>query len=484
MVFSCPRKEVNPTSRPQYDFQIATFRPVAKVVLYSRGNRYELYDDLIQVTTSKSKSSPSGTFSVQVVDRIGTDGLTWQQRAQVMDYCEIYMGNQPQEPQIIMRGFVINAQRIFDIGATGGPSRYTQLNGVDLGYIFQANQVRYLWQFDPTAIIASSLQLDATYHIGPGPYSPKAFIENVFSTIINGDGIARMRQQIPQIPDFEVVSDLPDGYEMNLISVQPFTGAYWNLLSYFKSAPFSEMFYLDLPSGPIFLYRQPPYRLLDGSPTGVFTAPFATLPTADVPLAQKKTHALGKSANEMYAFLMVYSDQVTITPGGSFNYAPFFGGAALGLDKPGAVTSSIGTKSPSNPIYDESIEARYGFQPLNINTPFISAFIPAPKGTSSTQANSLQQQWLSGVNSTAVSMCTWLYHVYKDNAQFESGTLTVHGRPDLLPGAYVRIPEWDSEYYMQTVNHTLVQYQTWTSDLSVLRGYTYGRQTAPVLFSY
>ncbi len=469
--------------RPQYGYEITTYRPTAKVVLYSRGSRYELYNDLIQITTSKSKSNPSGSFSIQLVDRIGTDGMTWQQRIQTMDYCEIYAANAPQEPQIIMRGFAINAQRIFDIGATGGPNRYTQINGVDLGYIFQSNEIRYLWQFDPTAVVASPFQLSASYHIGPGPYSPKQFIEVVFNSFI-AEGISRMREQIPQILDFKVVSDLPTGYQMNLFNVQSFTGPYWNLLSYFKSAPFAEMFYLDLPNGPTFFYRQPPYRLLNGSMTGVFESPSATLPTINVKLADKSTHALGKSANEMYAFFMVYSDQVSITPGGSYNYAPFFGGAAFGKDSPSAIKGSIGTKSPSNPIYDETLEARFGFKALNVNTPFISAFLPLPSGTSSSIKKSLQQSWATGVSGTAVSMCTWLYNVYRNNDQFESGTITIHGRPDVMPGQYVRINEWKMEYYVQSINHTIVQYQKWTADLSVIRGYTYGNSNQTVIYAY
>lgn len=466
--------------RPQYDFAIKDYRPVARITYYAHaygGRVFHLEPELIQITTQKAMGQPYGTFSIQLVDRVGTDGLTWQQRAQMMDYIEIYMGNDDQHVPIVMRGVVHNAQRIFDIPQQGGPERYTQINGYDLGYLFTANRVRYLWQFDPTAIVAEQYQLSAVFGLGLGPYTPDQFMTAVLDKIVNKTGIAVMQKATPQLPTFIYRGDLPDEYQLSLVVIQAFTGQYWNLMNYFASAPFSELFYIDTPEGPTLFYRQPPYRDLDGSPLGVYQASSATLPTVTVALSDKKTHALGKSASEMYCFYMVYSDQTALNQGGSYNYAPFFGGQARNDYIPSAVTGSVGVNKPSNPIYDKDIEARFGFLDLNINTPFISAY---PASATKQQATA----WASGVSSISVSMNTWLYHAMRHNHAFESGEITVHGDPDLTIGRYILVPEWQEEFYVTGVNHTFIQYQSWETDVTVIRGYAYGQNTAPTVYAY
>lgn len=448
-------------TRPQFDFSTTEYRPSAKILLYSGDKLYQLQSDLIAIARSKQMGQASGQWTVQLVDRIGTDGLTWQQRAKVGDYIEIYEGNAPNEPQIVLRGFVINAQRSFDIQGTGGPTRYTQLAGLDMGYVVQANQVRYLWPFDPTAIVANQYQLDSNFGIKPTGYTPTKFFNEVITKIVNNTGVKQMQSQIHNgtPPYFATQCDLPDQYQINTISIQAFTGQYWNLLSYFASAPFSELFYVDLPKAPMFYYRQPPYRDLDGSYLGVFKAPSALLPTITVKLADKKSHALGKSANEMYAFYMTYSDLVPTSQQANFNFMEFFGGAASSDQNGGSITNSVGVNNPSNPIYDKAIEARYGFRQLSVNTPFISA---------------LTQGFFANVT---VPMNTWMYRAFRHNDEFESGTITVHGDPNITIGRYVHVPEWGMDFYVTGVTDNFVQYQTWTMDLQVIRGYAYGSNT-------
>ena len=361
-------------ARPQYDFSVTTYRPYAQITLYHGEKVYKLESDLMVITRSKQMGQAAGQWAVQLVDRIGSDGLTWQQRAQTGDYIEIAQGNAPNEPQTTLRGFILNAQRTFDIGQTGGPTRATVLNGLDMGYVLQANQVRYLWPIDPTAVVGNPFQLDSNFGLNPGPFTPKQLFRTLINQLVNGVGIQQMQalrgKNIP--PNFKQQCDLPDQYQINTLNVQAFTGQYWNLLSYYASAPFAELFYVDLPNAPTMYYRQPPYRALDGSYLGPFAAPSALLPTVTVKLADKKSHALGRSANEMYCFYMVYSDLAMTTSNGGYNYQSFFGGAASNDYGEGKIKGSVGTTSPSNPIYDKTIEERYGFQQLQISTPFIS----------------------------------------------------------------------------------------------------------------
>ena len=454
-------------ARPQYDFSVAQHRPQAIIKLYSGNTVYTLETDLIAIARSKQIGQASGQWTIQLVDRVGSDGLTWQQRAQTGDYIEIYEANQPTAPQMVMRGFIINPQRNFDIGQTGGPTRYTQLAGLDMGYIVQANQVRYLWPIDPTAVVGNQYQLSSVYGIKPGAVTPSQFFSDTMDKLVNGVGVANMQEArqsgIP--PKFATACDLPSQYQINTISVQAYTGQYWNLLSYFSSAPFSELFYVDLPSSPTMYYRQPPYRALDGSYLGVFGKPTALLPTVAVKLVDKKSHALGRSCNEMYAFFMTYSDLAMINQNLGYNYAAFFGGAAQNDITQDSIVGSVGTHNPSNPIYDKSIENRYGFQQLSISTPFISA---------------LTQGFFSDV---AVPMNTWMYNVFKHNDQFESGTITVHGDPNITIGRYVHVPEWGMDFYVTGITDNFVQYQTWTMDLQVIRGYAYGTITNAQIYS-
>lgn len=458
--------------RPTFDYAVAHHLPVAHVVVHSRGRLWELRDDLIAINRVKNIGNATGSFSVQLVDRIGSDGLTWQERIQTGDDIIIYEANAPTKPVKVLRGVCVNAQRIFSISTTGGPDRYTQINGYDMGYVFTWNQIRYLWPIDPTAIVGTKYQLDANFGLNVGPFTPTQFLDDAVSILVNGNAYSTLKPQHPLLEKFQTKCDLPNKYQINLINVQAFTGQLWNLFDYYMSSPIAELFYVDLPDAPMLYYRQPPYMDLSGAMLGVFTAPSATLPDVTVRLVDKQNHALGRSANEMYAFYMTYSDQVTLTQSASFNYAPFFGGAAkrYASAAQGAITSSVGVDRPSNPIYDKTIEARYGFQPLNINTPFISSLTAVNPSLNPV-----------GWASVAVPINTWAYHVFRHTDQMESGTITVHGDEAITIGRYAYIPEWGMKYYVQGLTDQFVQYGTWQMTLQVVRGYPYGN-AKPVIF--
>jgi len=155
--------------------------------------------------------------------------------------------------------------------------------------------------------------------------------------------------------------------------------------------------------------------------------------------AQVSGSQLGFSAQEVLNFFLTWPDNTgsSVLPIGMVNFL----------------------KAGKNPLVDTESMNVFGYRPLTVTTPLV--------GLSPTQGS------LAKLQALAEEFTAYLYATQHQNQDLASGTITVHGQPEWIPGRYLDIPDV-GRYYLQGVSE---QFQavgaaspSWMATLSVVRG--------------
>ncbi len=437
--------------------------PHADITIHTtRGPVYAIADleaDLVSLDLQRSTSGSAGAFSLELTARAYKDG-TWADRIQPMDYVEIRAGNLHPSSYpngklpMRFRGFVDLGPQSFAIPPQGGPQRSVTISGRDYTKLPMVSQIQYLWTTSLSQALANAASgwgLTANWGFSTSSTTMRAFISQVLQHIFEGTSGQSALGANPFLPLFRKTGvdapnllqavSVPDTYTINLLTVEPYTGSLWNLITYFSSPPLGECFIYDAEAGPVLVVRIAPFKDLAGKFVSPGLDPGTqkhqlgpiTLSTDLIPQQE-----IGYSDNEVLNYFFVYSDVAQMGAGSQFSYL-----------------------SPNqNPWWNAESTAKYGFRPLNLDTPLVAAI---------TQNPNFQQN--------AASLAQYLGATQGHNEQLRSGTITCHGDESLIPGRYVTVPYSERvglSFYLEEVTETFAfkgaQNPTWTAQLGVTRG--------------
>ena len=416
-----------------------SYSPRAQVRIWTKaGDFFDATGDLVSFTTHRSTDGSPGTWTLSLVARKVARGDTYANLVRGMDYIEIWAGNGPGPMGVRMRGFVDNAMQGWSIGQSGGPIRTVDINGRDYTKMFLEDQIRYVWQNDPQAAMVQSWGLTQTYGINPLISTTSDFctaiVQQVFGQYLSG---LRSATKMP-VRDITLNVTVPDEYGIPMLVVEPFTGSFWSLFTYFQSPPLGECFLWDAPQGPVLTFRVAPLVGVDGKLLAPAVPP--ALGKIYVDLTSDQNQDVGYSDNEVANYFFVAPDASPL----------------------GSLTDVIFTQTGINPLNAAGSQLVYGFRPLEVHTPWLTPF------ANSGEPN-VQPSW-----DQVATLAAYLQGAYDHAEILASGSIQVHGLPDLMPGRYVVADQLGLVFYCQTVDEIFnaigSSQPSWTATLGVVRG--------------
>lgn len=430
------------------------FAPQCKVIAKTwRGEVHDLTEWLHSWDTTRAIAQAAGTFTLNL-DAGGALGDTWGDRIRPMDYLEIQAGYHGQL-QTVWRGFTDTAYATVSLGQSGGPSEpLAVVQGRDYGKLAATTmQILYLWQLgamrDHRALIAAGFPdfaLQVNYGIQTvRPYTVPAFFAQL-DRHIAAPYLQKLSARFPDggVLPFTYQVTFPDWIRVQFAQAPSYTGALFNLWSYYAAAPYAECFITDTPAAPTVVARIPPYKTLRGGIIAPGQDPF--LDTLTVDAAEVYQATLGRSDQDMATFFFTYGDMGNVT----------------------AQTEGQFAGQPHDPIYNSTMAELWGIQPLATASPLVNVFDGSGK----------RKVYVENYRTVAERLNDWLAQAMTPNAAFYAGTLQIQGNPDAIIGRYLTIPQWSFHGYIAGVQHQFTAIggpnPQWTTTLSVVRG-VYGR---------
>lgn len=442
------------------------------------------------VRVSKSVREPSGTFSIDFVDKIvQLDDDSIYGLFEPMDIVEIRMAanswdrishsntaspaattSQASVPTptsqlpIMMRGFISKVTRSQTMGADGKPSRKVTITGKDYGKIWEIFHI-YFNPFQPdNGNYITQFKLFTRYGVAFQTENAGAFITDIFKRIIN-PYIANMKAKgasatagasplLPITPDIQVQGG----------SVAPFGvndwqgGSVYQLLQQFSDAGlWNELYVEDRESGPFVVYRPNPFLVAGGDPSN----------SAD--FIQKNSNA--PTINSIDASQII-SFEVARTDADVANYfwveAPTYDMNYALLGK--ALAASGG---PENTFiitdYGNVDPAIYGFKRMSETTNQGSPLVTTA-GNGTPKSENIQDggnalDWIGQRRGI-------LYQQNRDNVVFEKGYAQILGNEKVKAGTYLMVQHGNmiSPYYVVSVTHTFVPFSSYNTTAVLERG--------------
>jgi hypothetical protein len=224
-------------------------------------------------------------------------------------------------------------------------------------------------------------------------------------------------------------------------TLQSFQGPLWSLMTYYATPGLTEMFLYDGPDAPHGVFRVAPFYNVDAPDRLASLASSPELGSVTLDPAQVSGSQLGYSDLDVLNFFLIQPDTT-----GSLTIS----------------TLAAYLQQGGNPREDATSQQVYGYRPMMVSTPLLSVLT---KDAKKQHAGILRQQ--------ASAMATYLYQTQHANQTLASGTITVHGQPEWIPGRYLEIPDV-GRYYLQGVQETFqavgAPQPSWLATLSVTRG--------------
>jgi hypothetical protein len=403
------------------------------------------------VRTSKSLGAPAGGFTISIPDQPDTvSGDTVYALVEPMDMIEIRMARQPEKYAgaklpLVMRGFASTITRAEAMGADGAPERFVVIAGQDFGKFLTINAIywRAIYFTDPEII--SFWQVGAAAGMAPAIYSAGDFVSGM---------VAAFNKKIAGLPAFAAPASVQpfstdisvtQGYTLPCQQAAIGEGTYWSILTAFADLPWNEIFIQDLEAGPQVVYRPVPYLDINGKWIGGAKDP------GSFRIDISEIVSLSMSRTDDQVANIFWVDPTNIVMGSA-------GGITAG-------TLPAGTDLDFSHQNDDP--NLFGQKIMKAQTNLYADMASAVAGASGSESasNSGQIGWWQ--NRTDI-----LKLINRDNSVWESGSVLAMGREDFQIGKYLKVTRGslESTAYMTQVDHTFVVYQSWTTNIQLIRG--------------
>lgn len=438
---------------------VRNFNPNANITIYGTNGDVVTSGDLIpsavQLQITRSIDGNPGQFTL-ILMASKKNNKTWQDRIHTMDYIEIRVGNK-NDLHMRLRGFIDSVSENCIFPTSGGPQRGVMVTGRDYTKLFVDQNIQYLWQ----SMVSGSGDIIPGLNMNYGiPMMDFYSIGEMFKLLVDSIYNGKSGSGYAFIPNFNRVSKakiptiglgirVPDKYRTTTATIQPYTGAFWNLLTYYSSAPLGEVFITDTDVGPLLACRVVPFKDVNGNYPSITEKPF--MPDIELDASVISGYNVGKFDGQVFNYFFVYPDNSSDTTSAAPMYVT-----------PSILNNSLYANvyqqnSPnSNPAWISKSVDLYGFRPLNIPTPWLT---PADVNQTDTV------QIASELSSFAAA-------VYGHNEDFDSGTITCHGDASFIPGRNVIYNK--TSFYLEKTLETFdfigSSNPTWNAIMTVTRG--------------
>ncbi|WP_293372290.1 hypothetical protein [Nevskia sp.] len=435
-----------------------------------------LLGDVGGVQTHKDMHEMSGTFSITIPDQPerGSGGIVDSLYGLIepMDYVEIRFARSPEEyatanlPDglpIVMRGFVNSVRRAESL-ASGTPARTLTIEGHDYGKIVQIANLLPLASYATNQDYQSSFPIFTELGLNPVGLSANKFVGTLVDRVMN-PFLLMMREvaiapgdtgpvQVPLISsDLRVFGAAVAPY-----GALPPEFRVLDYLDQWCDLDWNELFMDDRAAGPTLVYRPKPYLRLDGQKIQDVETPFALnadnrpLVLADVDVISSR---LERSDHDVANFFWVKAPRAFLVESRTLTYNTY-----------SASAGSPPLQDP-DPNCDPAI---YGLRPLQRETQQASAALIGRNPADETETPRLDFE--TELNAWMTRRRMTLADLNRDNAVFESGSLSIKGNERIRPGNFFDLTRGDlrARYYAHAVSHSFQPFRSFTTTVQVERG--------------
>lgn len=426
--------------------------------------RYTKADRLIDLTpylgeagvvrTVKALGPCSGGFDISFGDQMDSETLdTLYARIEPMDMIEIRASRTPEQfagddLPLMMRGFVDSVRRSESVGDDGRPRRTVIITGHDFGKLWEIHQVFWELMIAQERPMLTAFGLQAALGIEVEMAGVSEFMQTFVDQVMNVriDELEAFSQQT--VSRFTLDASVQQGQVIPSRVGEIPEGNYWSVVSAFADRPWNELFIRDEEDGPHVVFRETPYRGIDGK----LIMPHAVDPgTVEVDIVEVVQIDVARSDARVANFFW--------TPPGSSSLDTSQLAVAGSLIDGSALDFKHGNNLPE--LYGErKMQVPTGLQPTDVtDLPSLS-----PPGQQQAQGT----KYIPWYRQRAQQ----LQAMNRDNSVLEDGAVTIMGREDYTIGRYLRITRGDlaSEAYMVSVSHSWQPLNTWTTNVSFERG--------------
>jgi hypothetical protein len=434
--------------------------------------------EILQVTTQKDLSSPSGSFTLVLVPRKDANGQTWFDKLDAMDYVEIYFrGINDDASHIAMRGLIDKVTKT-ENWEGGIPDRTIAVTGRDLGSVFTDHGIYFMPELGGTY---AKMALGG---VGGGviiwadlkdKYQPISTVSDAFNIIITylSEGLklkfGKGQIDLNDLLWYESASTFPEDIT-TYGNLKTYQGDFWNALAWYADKPFHELILYDSDAYANIILR--PARLKDAvgnyhKSVNDLIAQNANVLYPDLDNfkfsnADVVSNTLEKSHSEVYNYYLTYPSMCILEK---------LDLRAIELDLAGGdptkVTNPFFQMDPNLPAYI----GKYGFRKYEGGTVFVGSPEVGQTGPNNTRGKkyndvALKKSIRDRIRERNQMVVAWFLH----NEHLLSGQIDIAGTNQPTIGTYAQNTDDDMEYYIEGVTHTFVQFRSFRTTLRVTRG--------------
>lgn len=400
----------------------------------NKANKINNYTDCIEYSYDNRISDPAGAFTLNFVPRLDSRGFSWKDKILEKDIVLIF-----EFGKLRYIGVVKNTGYSMSMSVTG-PNRSISISGVSIGGQLQTFDLPmnvYLWYNLGTTADTQNNTLVAALNskVDAGQTLNTIFtsIKDAFFSVVFAESARGFQTVMNELFDLQTDS-LDVFYPMNLRPFQQSTNTLWQIFRQILPMPVYEIFGKLIDERYTLICRQAPFDLREW---------YGTKITRINPL-YLIDHTIGDSDDEVFTHFF------SQMPNSAFSQNEIYADNALNEVS----------------IFDQEKLEIFGYRQLSANFPFFDL----AKGKDFNAKQFLKQ------NSAR------LYAWFKNNIEFQSGTITLHTVPD-KKNEYIDIGERieylvgngkSAQFYVEGVKRTMSYPETMKSVYTVTRGYEYG----------
>ncbi len=485
--------------------------PEVTIKIYCDDMKYQIKSelgdynsDLLSVTTNKSLASPSGTFSITFVPRLDNNSRTWFNKLDAFDYVEIaFKGIEDSDSQVVMRGIIDSVNKSEDY-SSGQPRRSIVVSGRDLGSLLESQQIYYIPEIGKQEAMQSYLKVLAWkkfFPVSVNAYEAFKFISERLEECIK---VSYNNIELSKRFGFTAASMFDDD-RSNLFHLMGYEGPFWNAYQQYQDKPFHEIFVYDAPDKAWLVMR--PSRFKDAM-GDYHVSVNAVTQFKRMSQSLSREALLGKFwgqqglVDELKTFensraaSLVYPSGIKISATDKINLAVSkmhdevfnyyltipalmmlskveFRGVCLSANKgkPEESENPFFQIDPKFPAYI----GKFGFRKLEATTYFVNlehGQLGVDDNGRPTRGQDYESKivkapkFLQKMIQRNRILVAWFLH----NQYLLRGTMSIRGTNSALIGTYVEDTDENMEYYIESVNHQFVLFDSFKTTLGLTRG--------------
>lgn len=437
---------------------IKTYSPQARIWLQTYNNKMEELTPYVRsLSVARSIEPPWECWNLSLLPAKDKDGRSWYERISPNDYISIrfarYPENLDENMRFQMRGLVdaVNIQDSVDI--KGAPNRSYNVIGSGLvSKLLNITKIYYL-TWNCLESLLKDWGLSTFYHV-PLDGSPQQLMAALFKIVIGTEGKTPweyLRNTYANLPEIKLISaDNIEGFT-NTLSIGQQAGPIAGILRSIQNYPWNELYPTEFEDSPALIFRSTPWK----DENGIY---IQDIDTSKTPYRQTLGEPIDITPSDIIARDLNRNDAEVRNVFFTYPYH-----SIIDTNSWRAIAVNNQPDGKGNPYLVESDDTvagknRFGFRYHEMTIPY--GEVRNPKDQTQNNAGI---KWLQKINQQFA-------RASYQNANYESGQLTLKGNENIAPGRYIKFG--DAEYYVTSARHDLnfVDRGRYTTTVEVVRG--------------